>query len=266
VRRVKKALLGLVVFAVVYLSIAAGLSFRAAGQNAAYLAQLDRLDQLGTKTATELDAAPSDTLAQSCKAVPEVEWKKVLAYFPKTSFDVADLEWVPQRGFQTSSKTAQFPWSSHARDTQYFMYQLLSDFPPYWPMYLDYWDDPFDRGDLSDTKYLVVHQLTDVTRPRVLDENSYEAGELRFNSAVVDVTSGKVICAGSSVVTRTGDVHVTGHGKTDVDAKADAEKKTAKELLTSLGWAARDFALGEVCWIGGEVLCRGASKPFERPQ
>ena len=265
-RRVKKALLGLVVFAVVYLSIALGLAIRAAGRNAAYLAQLDRFDQLGTKTAGELDSAPADTFAQSCKAVPEVEWNKVLAYFSKTSFDVADLEWVPQRGFYASSKDANFPWSSHERDAEYFMFQLMSDFPPYWPMYLDYWDDPFDRGDLSDTKYLVVHQLTGVTRPKVLDEEAYEAGELLFSSAVVDVTSGKVLCAGSTRVTKTGDVHVTGHGKTDADAKADAEKKTVEELLTGLGWATRDFALGEVCWIGGEVLCRGTSRKFERPQ
>lgn len=258
----KKVILGLVVFAVVYLAIALGLSIRASGQNAAFRAQLDRLDELGTRTAAALEVAPAQTLAQACKALPEVKRTAVKAYFPKSSVDVADLKWIPQRAIQDSD-VVEWPWRT--RETEYFMFELMSDFPPYWPMYLEYATEPFG-DDLADTKYLVVHLLTGVTRPRVLDEKAYEAGQLTFNSAVVDATTGKVLCAGSAVVTETREVHVTGHGKTDLDAKEDAARKTEEELLTDLGFAARHFALGEVCWIGGEYLCTTTYKKFERPQ
>lgn len=262
-RRVKKAILGLMALAAVYLAAAVVLSIRAGKQNEAFRAQLDRLDELGTKTAAGLDAAPSESLAQSCKALPEVKSIEVAAYFTKTAIDVGDLGFVPQRAIQASAEQIDFPW--HQRDTGYFLYELMSDLPPYWPMYLERWSDPFHH-DLSATKYLVVHVLTGATRPRVLNEREYEAGELTFNSAVVDVPTGEVLCAGNSVVTDTRDVKVTGRGETSFDAKEDAARKRDQELLTDLGFAARTFGLGEVCWIGGKSLCDSTFKKFDRPE
>lgn len=112
----------------------------------------------------------------------------------------------------------------------------------------------------------MVHVLTGATRPRVVDEHTYVAGEVTFNSALVDVPAGKVLCAGNSVVSAKGDVSVTGRGSTDSDARESAAKKIEHELLTNLGFEARYFGLGEICWIGGEQLCSATSRKLERPQ
>lgn len=259
----KKVLLSLLVLATVYGLAAFGLAVRAAGQNAAFNAQLDRLKQLGDTAAKDLAAEPAQTLAVACKALPEVESRTVAAYFAKSTVDTKDLGLFPQVAIQNGGETANWPWNQ--QDWQSFMYELLSDVPSSWHMYLDYWDDPFNH-ELSDVKYLVVHLLMQLKRPRVLTDDTYEAGALTFHSAVLDGQTGKVLCAGSTVVSDTRDIKVTGHGATGFDAREDADRKRDEELLSDLAFAGRHFGQGELCWLGGKSLCDATFRPFARPE
>jgi len=295
---VKKALLGAAILALAYLGTALVLSMIAASNSAQHAAELTRLAALGDGAAAKLELVPLwelQPLREACAKVPHAELGEVLAYFPAATAErIAALpkdSLFPSRaifGVDTERfgiASVEGPWRGRTFVT--FLQDLLGDAPTGWGWRKERWNEPFHHP-LFGTKYLIVHHLARLEpsrligtyRPgetvfssrdgthrsmvRLIAKEDYEPGELTFRSAVFDARSAAVLCSGLSALGQKGAVYVSGSGTTKAGAEEAVERSREGRLLEMQVIETHVFALGEVCWLGGEQLCKLTSRDGRR--
>jgi hypothetical protein len=199
----------------------------------------------------------------TCRNVPRLDLLDVLAYFPKPATErisalPKDSLFPSRRVFGVNPERfvladVAHPWRHQT--VVDFLEDLLGASPGEWGWRSERWNEPFNHA-LSGTKYLVVHHLAELQPPLLRGDDAYEPGVMRFRSAVLDASSGAVLCSGLSVLTQKGDVHVVGSGRTKAEAREAVEKNRERELMSMFVIQSHFFALGELCSLGGERLCK----------
>jgi hypothetical protein len=264
----KRIGLALVALAVLYSLAVVVVAARTNAEEDAFLAELSRLSALADALQLE---EPTATLAEACAKLPRVEYSQVLAYYPppreglisgddpKERYGQRLLVGPDVKDFELG--TTHLPRTN--RGLGGWVYEFFSDVPPYWGTYTNWAYDPLGH-DLSGLRYVVVHHLATLELPRVFS-TSYEPGRMTFRSAVLDATSGKVLCSGSSAIDQEGTVHVAGSGATKADAQARIEAKKAEEVLSMFFIDLHFGSLRDVCWLGGEPLCKLTFGKFQPP-
>lgn len=266
----KKIALGLVVFIVLYAALVVGMALRTRGQQDVHLTELKRLGALGDAVKLEEKEA---TLVEACAKLPRVDAKEMLAYFPKTDDGLLPDDDAKKRyGTRTllgvdsgshSSAFADVQLPTEGWDVGRWIFEFSSDFPMYWDLYISWAYRPFGR-DITNVKYLVVHQLASLDLPSVTGE-TYIPGHMTFRSAVLDAKSGKVLCEGNASIDQKGTVNVAGSGRTQADAKRDLEANKEGDVRLMFFGELTHFALRDVCSLGGEWLCKETFGTYAPP-
>lgn len=266
----KKIALGLVVFLLLYAALVVGMAARTKGQEEAHVAELNRLGALGDALKLEEKEV---TLVEACARLPRVDAKQMFAYYPAAADGLLTDDDAKKRygtrkliGVDSGSHSSEFgniSLPAQSGELTGWILEFSSDFPMYWDHYISLAFHPFAR-DITDAKYLVVHQLATIELPNVF-RNSYRPGHMTFRSAVLDAKSGKVLCEGNASIDQKGTVTVAGSGRTKYDADEALENNKNADVRSMFFIDMHFFALRDVCSLGGKGLCESTFGTFAAP-